>query len=131
MWCWGFGNGRVEAAGPKPVCPLTFMLGTEGVTDIDGALILGPLAGVGDSLTEIIGISGVTEIEGALILPRLFGAEDSLTEMLGIGGVTPIDGTFTPLPRVVAPLTVIDGVSEIEIVGMEDAETGVERVAGD
>lgn len=123
----GFGNGRMEAAGPKPVGPLTFMEGTEGVTDIDGVLVLCPRADAGDSLTEIVGISGVIEIEGALTLLCLFGAGDSPTEMLGIGGVTPIDGTLTLLPRPAALLTVIDGVSETEIVGTEGAETGLER----
>lgn len=40
------------------------MEGTEGVTDIDGALTLGPRAGAGDSLIEMVGRSGVTDIEG-------------------------------------------------------------------
>lgn len=60
-WCLGSGSGRVE-----PAAPLTLIEGTDGVTEIEGALIFGPRAGAGASLTEMEGISGATEIEGIL-----------------------------------------------------------------
>jgi hypothetical protein len=88
LWFFGSGNGRVE-----PAEPLTLMVGTDGVTEIDGALILGPRAGAGAPLTAIIGTSGVTAMEGTLALRPLLGAGASLKEMLGMGGVTPIEGT--------------------------------------
>ena len=101
------------------------MDGTEGVTEIEGALILGPRAGAGDSLTEMVGMLGVTEMEGAFASHPLFGAGESLMDMVGMGGVTPIDGTFIlefrPLP---GPLIDIDGVSDTEIVGMGGPEAG-------
>lgn len=102
------------------------MDGTEGVTDIEGALIFGPRGGAGDSLIEIVGISGVTEIEGGLTSRPLFDAVYPLTDMLGIGGVTPMEGVFTLGPRPVGPLMEMDGVSETEIVGMEGADAGLE-----
>jgi hypothetical protein len=75
--------------------PLTLIEGTEGVTEMDGALIFGPRAGAGASFTEMLGMGGVTPIEGTLLL-RLLGAGDSLTDMLGIGGVTPMLGVLRP-----------------------------------
>jgi hypothetical protein len=123
-WCFGSGNGRVE-----PELPLTLMEGTDGVTDIEGALILGPREGAGVSLIAMVGILGVTEIDGALTSRPLFGAGDSLTDMLGMGGVTPIDGTLTFEPRsLVGPLTDIDGVSETDILGIGGAGAGLGRL---
>jgi len=70
-WSFGSGNGRVD-----PVEPLTLIEGTVGVTEMDGALMVGPRAGAGAALTEMDGISGVTEIEGTLPPRPLFGAGD-------------------------------------------------------
>jgi hypothetical protein len=88
LWFFGSGNGRVE-----PVEPLTLMDGTEGDTEIEGALIFGPRDGAGAPFTAIVGMSGVTAMEGTLALRPLLGAGASLKKMLGIGGVTPIEGT--------------------------------------
>lgn len=120
----------MEAAGPKPAGPSTLIDGTDGLTDIVGALILGPRDGADESLTDIMGISGVTEMEGALMSRPLFGAGDSLTEILGIGGVTPIEGVTMLEARPVRGLTGIDDVSETEIVGRGAFEAVVERVGG-
>jgi hypothetical protein len=86
-WCFGSGSGRVE-----PVEPLTLIEGTDGVTEMDGALIFGPRAT--GSFTDIVGISGVTEMDGTLGSRPLLGAGESLTEILGMGGDTPIEGTL-------------------------------------
>lgn len=91
----------MDAAGPKPVDPLTLILGTEGVIDvtvIEGALIVGAGVGAGDVFMEMVGMFGVTEIAGTLAFTSLRGAGVSLTEIVGIGGVTPIDGTFAVDP---------------------------------
>jgi hypothetical protein len=116
-WFLGSGSGRVE-----PVVPLTLIEGTDGVTEIEGALIFGPRTGVGASLMAMIGISGVTEMEGTFALRPLLTAGDSLMDMLGMGGVTPIEGAFTLEPRLLllGALTDIDGVSDTEMVGIED-----------
>ena len=144
----------MDAAGPKPVGPLTLIEGADGVMETWGALNLGARLGAGESLTEIVGTLGVTEIEGTLnLLPRA-GAGDSLMEMvgtsgimeivgtltlpllgvgvsfieiLGMGCVTPIVGTFTRELRPTGPLTEIDGVSDTEIVGIEGPGDVLER----
>jgi hypothetical protein len=99
------------------------MDGTDGVTEIEGALTFFPLAGEGALLTEMLGMSGVTEIDGILVPRPLLGAEESLTDILGMGGVTPIDGTFAPRP-LPGLLIDIEGVSEIDIVGIVGTEAG-------
>lgn len=88
-WFLGSGKGRVE-----PLEPCTLIDGTEGVTEMEGALFFAPRLGAGDSLTEIDGISGVTEIWGTFADDPLFGIGDSLTEIEGTGGETPMVGTF-------------------------------------
>lgn len=103
------------------------MDGTEGVTEIEGALIVGTGLDAGGSLTELIGTSLGRLMTGALKLwPRVMeggsltemlgtacvvetrlkrplggavdGAGESLTEMIGIGGVTPIEGMLPVRP---------------------------------
>lgn len=95
--------------------------GTEGLTEIEGTLLLRPWAGAAESLMEMIGTSGVTEIDGTLTGRPLVGTEESLTDMLGSGRVTPRDGalTFEYRPPALGVLTEMDGVSETEIVGTE------------
>lgn len=145
----------MDAAGPKPVGPLTLMEGAEGVTEIEGGLnldcragadgaliemtgILGvteiegalnllPRAGAGASLMEMVGTLGMTEIVGMLVLPDLLAAGTSLTEILGIGGVTPTDGTLTPNPRLGGPFFGTEGVSEIDMVGIRGPGAVFER----
>jgi hypothetical protein len=96
---------------------------------MDGALIFGPRAA--GSFTEIVGTSGVTEMEGALTSRPLLGAGDSLTEILGMGGDTPIEGMLALYPRpLLGPLTDMEGVSETEMVGTIGAETGCDRIPG-
>jgi hypothetical protein len=143
----------------EQVLPFTLITGTEGVTEIEGALIFGPRAGAGDSLIEMLGILGVTEIDGALIFGPRAGAEDSciemdgilgvteidggltwrsllgvgnpLTEILGMGGVTPIEGTLElKLRELAAPMIDIDGRADTGTVGIEGAENGLGRAGG-
>lgn len=56
----GTGRGRVEVGGVS-----TLIEGTEGVTEMDGVLLLpDPLGdGLGDSLTDIVGIEGALTLE--------------------------------------------------------------------
>lgn len=97
------------------------MVGTEGVTAIAGALIVGTGLDAGGPLTEVRGTSEGKLMTGALKLwPRVIaggsltamlgiacdvetrvkrprggavdGAGESLTEMVGMGGVTPMEG---------------------------------------
>lgn len=97
------------------------MDGTEGVTEIEGALIVGMGLDAGGSLTDIVDTSVGRLMTGALKLwPRVMeggslietrgtacvvdtrlnrprggavvGAGESLTEMVGMGGVTPMEG---------------------------------------
>lgn len=113
-WCAGFGSGRTE-----PVLPLTLMEGTEGVTEIEGALGVAPRLGAGDSSIAMVGILGATETEGGLTSRLLLGAGDSLNEKVGIGGVTAIDGDLELGARLLpGRLIDVEGVSETEIVGM-------------
>ena len=74
----------------------TLIVGTDGVTAIEGGLTFGPRIGAGGPPIEIWGIEGVTEIAGAVSLLR--SAEDgvSLMAIVGIDGVTEIDGVFAP-----------------------------------
>lgn len=78
----------------------------------------------------IEGIDGVTEIHGGFIFGAPEGAVGSLTEMDGMDEVTDIEGgvTFEPRPE---GLTVMDGVSWTEIVGMAGAGAGLKRVEED
>lgn len=122
----GTGRGRVEVCGPS-----TLIDGIDGVTDIEGGLARGALFGAGDSLTAIVGMLGVTEIEGgSLFLGPLDGMGDSLTDIEGIG-VTDTDGSFRffMLAPPLGLLTEIEGVSWTAIVGMAGAGDGLERAA--
>lgn len=122
--------------------------GTEGVTAIEGALIVGTGLDAGGSLTEIVGTSEGKLMTGALKLwPRVMeggsltemlgtacvvdtrlkrprggavlGAGESPTEMVGIGGVTPIEGILPVRPWPEAD------VSLTEMVGMLDTDCGL------
>jgi hypothetical protein len=125
-WFLGSGSGRVE-----PALPFTLITGTEGVIEMEGALIFGPLAGAGDSFIEMLGILGVTEIDGGMTWRSLVGAGNPLTEILGMGGVTPIDGTLElKLRELAAPLIDIDGRADTGTVGIEGAENGLGRAGG-
>ena len=125
------------------------MDGTEGVTEMEGALIVGTGRDAAGSLTEIVGTSvgrlttgalklwplvmdggSLTEIVGTACVvetlwkrPRggavVLGAGESLTEMVGIGGVTPIEGMLPVRPWPE------DGVSLTEMVGMFDTDCGL------
>lgn len=127
---------------------MTLTDGTEGVTAIEGALIVGTGFDAGVSLTEIVGTSvgrlmtgalklcplvidggSLTEIVGTACVvetllnrPRggpVAGTGESLTEMVGIGGVTPIEGMLPVRPW----LGVC--VSLTEMVGMFDTDCGL------
>jgi len=145
LWAFGIGSGRVDAAGPKPLG--AFML-IAGVTDTEGVLLWRPRVGAGDWLTEMVGTSGVTLMDGAVtpllsagvsfteilgiigalpLVPRLAG--DSLTDILGVGGVATADGVLDL--RLVWPLTEIEGVSETEMDGIGGAGVVRERVEED
>lgn len=108
----GFGSGRVELAGPS-----TLIVGTDGVTEIEGALIFGPRDGAGDSFTAIVGTDGVTETLGTFTFGPREGAGDSLTEIIGISVVAEIGGGFTLELLWPGPLVEIDGVSWTAIDG--------------
>jgi hypothetical protein len=127
---------------------LMAMDGTEGATEIEGALIVGTGRDAVGSLTEMVGTSLGKLMTGALKLwPRVMeggsltemlgtacvvetrlkrplggavdGAGESLTEIVGIGGVTPIEGMLPVRPWPV------DGVSLTEMVGMFDTDCGL------
>ena len=119
-----------------------------GVTDTEGALLCRPRVGAGDWLTEMVGTSGVTLMDGAvtpflsagvsfteilgiigapLLVPRFAG--DSLTDILGVGGVATADGVLNL--RLVGPLTEIEGVSETEMDGIGGAGVVRERMEED
>ena len=114
--CIGFGSGRVDFVGP-----LTLIEGTEGETDMEGALTCDLRGGAAGSFTLIVGTEGVTDMEGALTLDPCDDTGDSLTDIVGMDGVTDIEGAFTRAPPPRGPLTEIDGVSWIAIVGMGGA----------
>lgn len=124
------------------------MDGTEGATEIEGALIVGTGLDAEGSLTAILGTSLGRLMTGALKLwPRIMagvslmemlgtacvvatllkrprggavaGAGESLTEMVGMGGVTPTEGM---LP---VRLWLETGVSLTEIVGILDTDCGL------
>ena len=107
VWFLGLGRGRVEVGGP-----FTLIEGTDGVTEMDGALIVG--MGADGSLMDIVGI-GVTEMDGGFTLPRSAGLTEidgvSWTEIVGMGGAG--DG-----------LERVGGVWETFIVGIDGAAVG-------
>lgn len=90
MWFLGSGRGRVETGGP-----LTLTEGTDGDTEMDGGpltLILGARVDDG-SLMDIVGTDGVTDIDGAFMFGRPpTGALTEIdgvswTEIAGTGGI--------------------------------------------
>jgi hypothetical protein len=124
------------------------MDGTDGLTEIEGALSFGGGRGAEGSLTEMAGTSAGRLMTGALKLwPRVTegasftemlgtacvvdtllkrprggavdGAGVSLTDIVGIGGVTPIAGILPDR------LFFRDGVSLTEMVGMTDTDCGL------
>jgi hypothetical protein len=114
------------------VFPFTPMDGTEELTEIEGALVLGPRAGDGASLIEMMGTLGVIDAEGALKSHPLVGTADVLTDMLGIGLARPTEGAFAlkPLPPPLEALTDTGGVSKTEMVGIAGPGVDLERDGG-
>lgn len=139
----GSGRGRVEED-----VSLTLIDGADGVTAMEGALMVGTGRGAEDSLTEMVGMSEGRLMMGALKLwPRVMeggsltemlgtacvvetllkrprggavvGAGESLTEMVGIGGATPIVGMLPDRPWLKV------GVSLTEMEGMLETDCGL------
>lgn len=80
--CPGVGKGRFEAGGP-----FTLIDGTDGVTEMEGGCTLD--FGTDGSLMEMVGTLGVTDIDGAFIFDLLSAGLTEIvgvswTEMVGM-----------------------------------------------